>query len=133
MRYKYIVTLVFLFSLITSSFAIDKISLFDLEKSAEFIVMAEVISIIQEGEANMIKIKPDCFLKGVTADSSLSFIIHRDFYDNTDPMLNISDYGIFFLIKKKNVGYYSKAYWGSYAIFSRNYFKLKDEIEKMSK
>jgi len=121
---KIITFLIILFSIISNCcFAseITQISLPELQKKANLIVLAKVIKVEKNKNQDTVTIKIDSFLKGKIDDKTLIFtLVSRGGLKDFDPALKKDDTGVFFL-KKKNKKI-EKAYWGSIAIFQKNNF-----------
>ena len=119
-----------LFILNNYSFAsgINRITLSELQEKADLIALAKVEKVIPNDDRDIVTIKIDSFLKGVSEEKELSFIlVTRGGLKDFDPVLKRGDTGVF-LLKKKGAEV-EKAYWGSVAIFQKNHFDLTEEKE----
>jgi len=102
---------------------IKRITLSELEKKADYIVLAQVQNVIKDGDADKVTIKVDSFIKGDSPQKEFTFtLITRGGLKDFDPALKKGDAGVFFL--KKEGAEVKKAYWGSIAIFPQNHFDL---------
>ncbi|MBN1327659.1 MAG: hypothetical protein JW996_06890, partial [Candidatus Cloacimonetes bacterium] len=113
-----------LFSVVYAS-EISRISLAELQEKSDLIVLAEVIEIRQDGNSDLVMIQIDSFLKGNGEEKILTIRLEtRGGLKDFDPALNKGETGVFFLHKDQDG--FSKAYWGSMAIFAKNNFHLSD-------
>ena len=67
------ILLIFAGSAVASS--IRRISLTELQTSADLIVMGQVTKLIKEGNYDHVTIKADSFLKGISAKNTFTFTI----------------------------------------------------------
>ena len=122
--------IIMLFILSNYSFAseINRITLLELQEKADLIVLAKVEKVIPNDDRDIVTIKIDSFLKGVSEEKELSFIlVTRGGLKDFDPVLKRGDTGVF-LLKKKGTEV-EKAYWGSVATFQKNHFDLTEGKE----
>lgn len=129
---KQITLVVYLFLLcyVSAGFAseIHRISLSELYETADLIVMAKVIKLIEEGHHDLITIKPEVYLKGEAGQAEYMFtLVTRGGLKDFDPALCEGDTGVFFLKINTHTHQVKKAYWGSIAQFQKNHFDLTEE------
>lgn len=102
---------------------IERLPLTELPDRSTVIVLGEVIKVIPQDNDNLdrITITIQAVLKGELHDDEATFMLSsRGGLKDFDPQLKAGDIGVFFLINKNNT--FTKAYWGSIAIFSKNNF-----------
>lgn len=129
MRRIHFLTFFFLLAFAASGFSsqINKITLAELHATADLIVMAEVIKVVEEQHVDHVTIRTNLFLKGAGSRPIYTFtLIPRGGLKDFDPSLKKGDTGVFFLKKKNQEGHVEKAYWGSVAIFQKNNFQVTD-------
>ena len=101
---------------------ISAITMTELESRATHIVLAKVTKVVASGDADKVSIEVTSFLKGQSDAKSFTFtLVTRGGIKDFGPQLKVGDAGVFFL-KQQEGGTLTKAYWGSMAIFPRNYF-----------
>lgn len=104
---------------------INKISLSELQKSSDLIVLAKVTTIVKKGNTDKVTIKVGSFLKGREKQTVFTFtLVCRGGLKDFDPTLQEGRSGVFFLKYKKQKGSVEKAYWGSVATFTKDPFTL---------
>ncbi len=125
-----VLTFVTLLSFACTSAAsqINPISLAELESRATHIVLAKVTKVEAMGNQDNVSIEVSSFLKGQSDEKTFTFaLITRGGIKDFDPQLKVGDAGVFFLKANDLDRNLAKAYWGSMAIFPRNYFDQPDK------
>ena len=112
----------------SSASEIARITLADLEKKAEIIVLAQVTNVVRDGDLDEVTIEVDSYLKGKNPRTSYTItLVSRGGLKDFDPALKKGQSGVFFLKPKKQEGKVEKAYWGGVATFPRDHFDLSKE------
>jgi hypothetical protein len=120
----------------TTSFAskIRRITLAELQATADLIVMAKVTDIVAEKDIDHITIKVDSHLKGEATKDVYTFaLVTRGGLKDFDPSLKKGDSGVFFLKRTQQPDQVEKAYWGGVAVFPKNHFDLTSSNDESNK
>ncbi len=118
---------VFLSSNVFAS-GIARITLSELRDKADFIVLARVVNLVEEGNRDRVTIRVDSYLKGKDPRTVYTFtLVTRGGLKDFDPSLKKGDTGVFFLKIGSQEGEVEKAYWGGVAIFPKNHFYTRAE------
>jgi hypothetical protein len=97
------------------------ITLQELEKKADLIVLGKVIKVEKQQEQDIVTIETASIFKGKSEKLHYTFVlISRGGLKDFDPALQKGDCAVFFLTQKD--GEIQKAYWESVAVFSKNHF-----------
>ena len=114
-------------TLSAQSSEIAGISLAELETRAEIIVLGQVTGVREEGNLDLVTIRPGPYLKGGGDIDSYTFsLVTRGGLKDFDPALVEGDTGVFFLKSGEVKGQARKAYWGSIAVFPKSDFRISD-------
>lgn len=118
-------TIIICFSVFGHSSEIRRITLAQLQKKADIIVLAEVTDVKAEKNIDTVTIKVGSYLKGGQDQTMYTFtLVTRGGLKDFDPALKKGDTGVFFLKSTKRKGEVKKAYWGSIATFTENNFEV---------
>ncbi|MBU4305274.1 MAG: hypothetical protein KJ893_06620 [Candidatus Omnitrophica bacterium] len=123
---KYIIQSILIIIMFTSTLnasSISRLSLSDLEKKSDLIVIAIVEKVEANGDLDTVDIRISSILKGAIKEKNIKLRLQvRGGLKEWDPILTKGQAGVFFL-KKSIIGEYRLAYPGSISVFKNTIYE----------